>query len=340
MRIRFCALALALAAACSSTPDDQVITGKVTTSGALAVRAISDGSVVTAARVRSDGSFTLSLPAGAQYQLEVLTKTGVQHVLDTRSAALAFRVCTPTGPYDLGGMGSGSGGCDQPPPMCDPATGMCCDASGTCMPACDPMTDPTCWPPPPPDCDPSTGEMCPPPQCDPMDPSCQVMCDPTTGVCCDAAGHCSSPGCDPTTDPSCMPPPDCDPSTGQMCPPPQCDPMTDPNCPPPQCDPTDPSCQVMCDPATGLCCDASGNCMPGCDPMTQPDCAMPPPPCTDPTDPNTCQDPCMADPMQCGCDPSADPTMCWPPPPPCDASGNCGSGLVPEHPPGDFGCGT
>jgi hypothetical protein len=211
MRIRFCALALALAAACSSTPDDQVITGKVTTSGALAVRAISDGSVVTAARVRSDGSFTLSLPAGAQYQLEVLTKTGVQHVLDTRSAALAFRVCTPTGPYDLGGMGSGSGGCDQPPPMCDPATGMCCDASG--------------------------------------------------------------------------------------------------------------------------------NCMPGCDPMTQPDCATPPPPCMDPTDPNTCQDPCMADPMQCGCDPSADPTMCWPPPPPCDASGNCGSGMVPEHPPGDFGCG-
>jgi hypothetical protein len=263
MRIRVCALALALAAACSNTPQTQVLTGKVTTSGALAVRAISDGTVVTAARVRSDGSFTLSLPAGTRYQLEVLTATGVQHVLDARSAALAFRVCEPTDPFDLGGMGhgmgSGSAGCDQPPPDCDPATGMCCDADGQCTPMCDPMTDPNCVPPPP-------------------------------------------PMCDPTTDPMCPPPPDCD-------------------------------------PATGMCCDASGNCAPPCDPMTQPDCPAPPPPCMDPTDPNTCQDPCMGDPMQCGCDPSADPAMCWPPPPPCDASGNCGPGMVPEHPPGDFGCG-
>ena len=159
MRIRFCALALAVAAGCSTTPDDQVIAGNVTTSGALAVRAISDGNVVTAARVRSDGSFTLSLPALTQFQLEVLTRAGVQHVIDTHAAVLAFRVCAPTAPYDLGGMGhgSGSGGCDQPPPMCDPATGMCCDANGNCMPECDPMSDPNCWPPPPPDCNPSTG---------------------------------------------------------------------------------------------------------------------------------------------------------------------------------------
>jgi hypothetical protein len=338
MRIRFCALALALAAACTSTPQEQVLTGKVTTSGALAVRAISNGNVVTAARVRSDGSFTLSLPAGSQYELQVLTSSGVQHVLDRNSDALAFRVCAPTDPFDLGGMGhgggmgqgggmgSGSGGCDQPPPPdCDPSTGQMCPP-----PQCDPM-DPNCQP---------------PPQCDPMDPNCQPpMCDPTTGVCCDPDGNCTTmcdpmtdptcwpppppPNCDPTTDPNCQP--GCDPSTGQMCPPPppMCDPTTDPNCPPP----------VQCD-ANGVCCDASGNCMQPCDPMTQADCPTPPPPCMDPTDPNTCQDPCMGDPMQCGCDPSEDPSMCWPPPPPCDASGNCGSGMMPDHPPGDFGCGS
>jgi hypothetical protein len=62
-------LALCAAAGCSDQPSTQVLTGRVTTSGALAVRAISNGTVVTAARVRSDGSFTLSLPAGTNYQL-------------------------------------------------------------------------------------------------------------------------------------------------------------------------------------------------------------------------------------------------------------------------------
>jgi hypothetical protein len=41
--------------------------------------------------------------------------------------------------------------------------------------------------------------------------------------------------------------------------------------------------------------------------------------------------------MQCGCDPSNG-QMCWPPPPDCDAAGNC-TGMVPQHPPGNFGCG-
>lgn len=226
--------AAAAAAGCADQPSTQVLTGHVTTSGALAVRALSNGTVVTAARVRSDGSFTLSLPAGTHYQLQVLTGSGVQHVLDRHSAALAFDVCQPTDPFDLGGMGegggmgSGSGGCGTPPPMCDPSTGSNCD---------------------------------PPPMCDPM------------------------------TDPMCVPPPPV--------------------------------------------CDASGNCM--CDPTTEADCPLPPPPCPDPMDPSSCQDPCMADPMQCGCDPSNG-QMCWPPPPDCDAAGNC-TGMVPQHPPGNFGCG-
>jgi hypothetical protein len=64
----------------------------------------------------------------------------------------------------------------------------------------------------------------------------------------------------------------------------------------------------------------------------------PPPPCVDPMDPGTCQDPCVNDPMSCGC-PATDPT-CWPPPPDCDANGNCmpDGSMMPEHPPGDFGC--
>lgn len=291
-------LALCAAAGCSDQPSTQVLTGRVTTSGATAVRAVSNGTVVTAARVRSDGSFTLSLPAGTNYQLQVLTSGGVQHVLNGH-AALAFDVCHPTDPFDLGGvghgggtgLGSGSGGCGMPPPPdnCDPATGLCCDAAGNCMPMpCDPMTDPSCQPPPPPNCDPTTDPMCPP------------------------------PGCDPSTGSGCMPPP-CDPSTGSGCMPPPCDPTTDPSCQPPP--------PPMCDP--------SGTCM--CDPTTDADCPTPPPPCTDPTDPQTCQDPCMGDPMQCGCDPSGT-QPCWPPPPPCDASGNC-MGMVPDHPPGDFGCG-
>ena len=305
-------LALCAAAGCTDNPSTQVLTGRVTTSGALAVRAVSNGNVVTAARVRSDGSFTLSLPAGAQYRLEVLTSSGVQHVLGASSSALAFRVCQPVDPFDLGGLGhghgGGSGGC-MPPPMCDPSSGsacppppppMCDPSSGSACPPpppmCDPTTDPSCPPPPPPMCDPSSGSACPPPP--------PPMCDPSTGP--------------------CPPPPMCDPSTGPCPPPPMC---TDPagNCPPPP----------DCDPSTGMGCPP-----PPCDPMTQADCPAPPPPCMDPTDPQTCQDPCMGDPMQCGCDPSGSAASCWPPPPPCDAAGNCGSGMVPDHPPGDLGCGA
>lgn len=233
MRLSALLVALAAAAGCSTTPSTQVVTGTITGSSALAVSAVANGQTITAARVRTDGSFTLSLPAGKQYELHVLTASGVEQVLDARSAALAFRVCEATAPFDLGGiahghaphgtgMGSGSGGCDQPPP-CDPSTGM------NCPPPCDPMTGSGCMPPP---CDPTT------------DPSCMM---------CDAAGNCYPP-CDPTTQPDCPTPP------------PPCMDPTDPNTCQDPCmgDPM----QCGCDPSgsAGSCwpppppCDANGNC--------------------------------------------------------------------------------
>ena len=252
---------------CTGNPSTQVVTGKVTASGAVAVRAVADGKVITAGRVRTDGSFTLSLPAGNRYRLEVMTGTGVQHVVGRSGASLAdlaFRVCAPTDPFDLGGVGSagggaGGGGClcpppppPPPPPGCDPATHV----------GCPPPPPP---PPPPPGCDPTTKEGCPP------------LCDP-------AQCPLPPPPCDPATDASCPPPPPpCDPTDpSAQCPPPPCDPTVDASCPvpPPPCaDPTDPnSCKDPCmtDPAQ---CGCSAN-APGCWPPPSP------PPC----DPNgTCK---------------------------------------------------
>src|ERR1044071_6332530 len=67
----------AAAIGCSGEPATQVVTGHVALDeGAVAVRAVSGTSVVTAAEVRTDGSFTLVLPAGESYRLEGLTRSG------------------------------------------------------------------------------------------------------------------------------------------------------------------------------------------------------------------------------------------------------------------------
>ena len=305
-------LLLALCAAaigCSGDPATQVVTGRVALDeGAVAVRAVSGTSVVTAAEVRSDGSFTLVLPAGESYRLEVLTRSGALKRLVTGPTAalrdVTFRVCKPVAPYSVGSVDK----CGDPNPGgCDPTNepNCKCDATGNC---CDP-TNGDC-PPPPPPCDPS------------KDPSCGCLPD----------GTCPPPpGCDPATDPNCK----CD-ATGN-CPPPPCDPSKDPNCgclpdgtcpPPPGCtDPTDPNCK--CDPSTGQ------NCGTTCDDPNTPGCL---PPCPDPTDPNTCKDPCVDDPSTCGC--NAGEPNCWPAPSPCNDDGTCkaGEGVTAEHPPGDFGC--
>src|SRR5438067_11376559 len=95
-------VAMGVAAGCSGTPDTQVITGKVTSSGAIAVRAVSGDSVVTAGRIRSDGTFTVAIPTGTAYRLELLTSSGVKPVLGRGYAALEFSVCAPTQPFDCG----------------------------------------------------------------------------------------------------------------------------------------------------------------------------------------------------------------------------------------------
>src|SRR5215467_5999395 len=94
---------------CSGGDDaTQVVTGKVTTAGAIAVRAVDGTDVITASRVHSDGSFTLALPAGHQYRLELLTTSGVRPVLARSGSALTnlqFKVCHPTQPFNCGGIG-------------------------------------------------------------------------------------------------------------------------------------------------------------------------------------------------------------------------------------------
>src|SRR5689334_14510774 len=92
---------------CSQTPSStQVVTGRVTTAGAIAMRAVTGTTVVTASRIHSDGSFSLALPAGHLYRLELLTTRGVRPVLARSGRALSaleFRVCQPTQPFDCGG---------------------------------------------------------------------------------------------------------------------------------------------------------------------------------------------------------------------------------------------
>jgi len=359
-------LALCALAACSGDPSTQVLTGRVdTTKGAVAIRAISDGEIVTAAQVRTDGSFTLELPAGSRYRLEVLTRSGVKNIVARAGTGLrdfSFKVCEPVAPFDVGGVGDPNTdgmcgpndpnctpGCDPPPPCTDPMDPMCkCQADGTCCQPGDPNCEPTpCSDPMAPNCE-------PPPCNDPMDPSCN----------CQANGTCCQPG-----DPSCEPPPPCtdpmdpncggcDPMTGTGCgcmdpmdpsccdangncpppPPPYCDPMTDPSCkcnadgtcPPVPCnDPSDPNCM-------GGGCDANGTCPPPtCNDPNEPGCA---PPCEDPMDPTSCKDPCVNDPATCGC--MSNEPNCWPPPEPCDANGMCepGDGMTPDNLPEDFGC--
>jgi hypothetical protein len=332
--MRLLTLCCALAA-CTDGSSTQVLTGRVDTSkGALAIRAIADDNVVTATPVRSDGSFTLSLPSGSNYRLEVLTRTGVKNVVARSGNVLrdlTFKVCDPGNPFDVGGMGDPNpdgicGPNDLNCVPCDPANGMDCSdpckanpMDPGCLPPPDPCSDPTspnCWP-----CDPMDLN-CQPPKCeDPNDPTCCVLSP--DGTCCPPDDPMCAPSCQPG-DPMC-----CD-ANGTCTPP--CDPMTDPNCeckadgtcqPPPTCDVNDPTCMG---------CYPDGTC--GCTDPTAPGCV---PPCMDPMDPNTCKDPCVEDPIACGCT-TPD---CWPAPEPCcDPNGMCdpSDGMEPDNIPGDFGC--
>ena len=207
----FAACAAAAVGCTAGDPETQVLTGKIQTSGALAVRAVTGDTVITAATVRSDGSFTLSLPVGQRYRLEVLTTSGVRHVVAAKNGtltALSFKVCDPIGPFDVGGIGpdgtsgggtgGGDGTCDPMDPDCKPSPCAPGDPSCGTWPCMDP-SDPSCEPPPP--CLPGDPSCEPPSPCGPNDP----MCEPP-------------PPCLPG-DPSCEPPPPCLPGDPSCSPP-------------------------------------------------------------------------------------------------------------------------
>lgn len=364
--MKLLALCLGTLVACSDGAEDQILTGRVDTSqGALAIRAVADGEVITATPVRTDGSFTLTLPAGSTYRLEVLTRTGTKNLVQRSGNVLrdlSFKVCQPVDPFDVGDVGAPNtnGLCMAGDPNCtpcDPTTGMDCEQPPL-PPTCDPMLDPNCK------CEIVAPDgTC----CQAGDPSCGPLpcMDPGDPTCC-ADGFCPppcSPGdpncCVPDANGGCEPPKPCDVTdpAGNCEPPTPCDPMTDPTCcydgscgePPPPCHPGEPNCEppTPCDPMTdpGSCppLPCSGNdpsCGGGCDDPNAPGCT---PPCTDPMDPTTCKDPCADDPASCGCmvDASGQ-ANCWPEPEPC-----CGApgttcdpsdGMAPDHVPGDFGC--
>jgi hypothetical protein len=161
-------LFLALIACGTTSPSTQTVTGSITATDAMAVRAIAGSSVVAATSLASDGSFALALPSGSTYRLELVTAAGgVEPVYADASGVyrdLTFRVCQPGAPIDLGrigshqeagggsgsGSGSGSGcgpgggmgghgGCDADPTTCGPPPGdPPCMGSGSdaslCMP--------------------------------------------------------------------------------------------------------------------------------------------------------------------------------------------------------------
>jgi hypothetical protein len=251
-------------------PSSQILTGRIDTTGVMAIRAVSGDDVVTAAKIESDGRFRIALPAGAKYRLEVLTSSGVKQLLahdDGSWKGLVVKVCAPTEPFDLGGVGDPGTMCDPMDPSCKPDCGddpppppPCGGPNQPPCPTCmDPM-DPDCKPPeppPPPPCGGMGEPPCPEEPCmDPTDPNCKPppCTDPMDPNCmgCNAG----DPGCGGTTDPYCE-----DPMDPQTCKDPcVIDPMQcgctsmDPNCWPP---PEPPKCtgmenDTMCDPGDGM----------------------------------------------------------------------------------------
>ena len=146
------AIALTACAATPSSSGTQELTGTAT--GAIAVRAVSGTTVVAASSISSSGDFTLALPPGATYRLEVLTSSGVAPVVTDASRAVEFKVCHAGKPISIGhvttGSGSGSGSghdcgsgmtgghgdhggsdsCDADPDTCGCSAGSDCWGSG------------------------------------------------------------------------------------------------------------------------------------------------------------------------------------------------------------------
>ncbi len=215
------AAAAALAASCAAdqageNPPDgesaaQIVAGRVArhnfASQVVGVRALSGATAVAWSPVATDGRFSLELPAGADYRMEVVTTSGSHGFVasaEGSTRALRFDVCSAGVPFDVGHVHGWSQSddekpgddCGDPPVPCDD-DGNCCFPDGTCddptTPPCDPG-DPSCCD------DPGPDGSCPPQPCEPG-----------------PDGNCDQPPapCDDYDDPSCWPQPGTPPCDGQ-----------------------------------------------------------------------------------------------------------------------------
>ena len=342
-------------------PDTQTLEGRVDRAGfdgiVLGARVVQGDQVVATSRLDADGRFTLRIPEGTGYRLEVITSTGARPTVrlgDGSLIAHTFDVCDPIDPFDLGDVHDGGSFPDDWWPEEDPddtGNGGGCDPGpdGTCTDPDEPPPDPGCDGDKPPWCPPDV----PPDQCwDPCewDPlACEDPCALYPETCDPCAENpewcedpclenpewcedpCENPGPDGSCDPCLEHPELCDPclENPDMCDPcviqPElCDDPCDPD--PSQCDP----CleyPEMCDPCLLY--------PELCDPcLEHPELCE----CDNPGPDGTCWPP------DDGCDyddPNTDPEMCWPPDDePCDANGICEPDdcAVPEFPIPDFGC--
>src|SRR5262245_23824041 len=102
MRLSLTLLAAALAATgCADPPPGQSLSGRIATDDfpatVLGVRAVEDGVVVAHAPIDSQGRFTLRVPEGGHYRLEVVTRAGIHQFIVPDHAGgtrvLAFDAC-------------------------------------------------------------------------------------------------------------------------------------------------------------------------------------------------------------------------------------------------------
>jgi len=108
----------------------QVVTGQVSARGAVAVPRGQRRQRHRAAQLRSDGSFTLTLPSGNRYRLEVLTASGVKHIYARETTglhALAFKFASRR----RRGHRRGQGARGSPNDNCDPTTDPNCQCDAT-----------------------------------------------------------------------------------------------------------------------------------------------------------------------------------------------------------------
>ena len=221
--------AAAALAACTQAGENppaesaQIVSGRVArhnfASEVIGVRAVSGDTAAVWSAVALDGSFSLELPAGAEYRMEVVTAAGSHGLVasaDGRARALSFAVCSAGTPFDVGHVHSWAQSgdekpgddCGDPPPPCD-ENGSCCFPDGTCC-----LADGSCCSPGGTCCAP--GQPCEPPPCEPGPDG---NCDPQPPSPCEAGpdGNCDQPTqpCDDYDDPSCWPQPGTPPCAGQ-----------------------------------------------------------------------------------------------------------------------------